>query len=42
MHIDESIFFCFVTEGSLGRVFNLKQAGEPYKNITNEVCTLLV
>lgn len=37
MHVDQSIFLCFVTEGNLGRVFNLNQAGESYKDISNEV-----
>ena len=42
MHIDESVFFCFATEGSLGRISNLNHAGESYKDISDEVCTLLM
>lgn len=41
MHIDYSIFLCFVTEGNLGRVFNLSQAGESHKDISDEAGTLL-
>lgn len=42
MPIDYSILLCFVTGGNLGRVFNLNQAGESYKDISYEVGTLLV
>ena len=42
MNIDESVFFCFATEGSLGRISNLNHAGESYKDISDEVCTLLM
>lgn len=42
MHIDCSIFLCFVTEGNLGRVFNSNQAGESYKDISDEAGTLWV
>ena len=42
MHIDEIVFFCFATEGSLGRILNLNHARDSYKDISNEVCTLLI